>query len=163
MERAHTTLRRDCMVAGFGCADCFSSQPSLCHTRKVPYCVIFGATHNRQRTTRCPSQTCPQQRNQQRLKAGEEPPKPFVAGGVGDRDSTATTRRRSSARRGSVDGGGQGSEEGEGDGGGRRGSQHLNRRASRALRVSLLQVRLPPPVKGLPVTPFVFRANVWTV
>ncbi|CAM9516662.1 unnamed protein product [Ectocarpus fasciculatus] len=77
----------------------------------------------------------------QRLKAGEEPPKPFVAGGVGDRDSTATTRRRSSARRGSVDGGGQGSEEGEGDGGGRRGSQHLNRRASRALRVSLLQER----------------------
>ncbi|CBN74651.1 conserved unknown protein [Ectocarpus siliculosus] len=34
-----------------------------------------------------------------------------------------------------------GSEEGEGDGGGRRGSQHLNRRASRALRVSLLQER----------------------
>ncbi|CAM9940354.1 unnamed protein product, partial [Ectocarpus sp. 8 AP-2014] len=41
----------------------------------------------------------------------------------------------------SVDGGDQGSEEGEGDGGGRRGSQHLNRRASRALRVSLLQER----------------------
>ncbi|CAM9725571.1 unnamed protein product [Ectocarpus sp. 12 AP-2014] len=77
----------------------------------------------------------------QRLKVGEEPPKPFVAGGVDDGNSTATTRRRSSARRCSVDGGDQGSEEGEGDGGGRRGSQHLNRRASRALRVSLLQER----------------------
>ncbi|CAM9620804.1 unnamed protein product, partial [Hapterophycus canaliculatus] len=65
------------------------------------------------------------------LLAEEGLTKPFGTGN-GGQNSGAETRRRSSVRRGSAEGGGEGGDD-------RRESHHLNRRASRALRVSHLQ------------------------
>ncbi|CAM9973510.1 unnamed protein product [Scytosiphon promiscuus] len=65
-----------------------------------------------------------------KVGSGSMPPLPFVTGDGGG----AETRRRSSVRRGSADSCGEGGDH-------RRVSHHLNRRASRALRVSHLQVQ----------------------
>lgn len=74
----------------------------------------------------------PFRRKQPGGNAEEGLTKPFVAG-EGGGNGGAATRRRSSVRRGSADSCGEG-------GNHRRASHHLNRLASRALRVSHLQV-----------------------